>query len=250
MPTPIDVILDPISLVFIFTFFLLMLIESMFPREKMPHIAFWRAKGIIAFIIYFFLASYIPLLIDPFLAQYQLFSLQHLGIGWGLLVSFVVFEFGLYFWHRAMHDSDFLWRVFHQFHHSAERVDMAGAYYFNLTDMIGFTLLGSVCLTLIIGVSPEVITIFLITSNFLAVFQHANLKTPRWLGYIIHRPENHTVHHSNKVHYKNFSDFPVIDALFGTFENPQETSGSYGFYPGASKRMLDMLLLKDINKSK
>ena len=39
-------------------------------------------------------------------------------------IGFLVLQFGVYWWHRTMHHSDTLWRVFHQMHHSAERVDI------------------------------------------------------------------------------------------------------------------------------
>ena len=42
-----------------------------------------------------------------------------------------------------MHSSDLLWRVFHQTHHSAERVDIWGALYFHPLDVIGFAFVGS-----------------------------------------------------------------------------------------------------------
>ena len=53
-----------------------------------------------------------------------------------------------------------------------------------------------------------------------AAFQHANLRTPRWLGYLIQRPESHSVHHARGVHAFNYCDFPLIDMLFGTLRNP------------------------------
>ena len=37
------------------------------------------------------------------------------------LLSFFITSFVFYWWHRATHASDLLWRVFHQLHHSARR---------------------------------------------------------------------------------------------------------------------------------
>ena len=147
-----------------------------------------------------------------------------------------------------MHTNEGLWRAFHQMHHSAERVDTYGAFYFSPLDMIGFTLVGSLALALILGVTPQAATLYLFITFFLGVFQHANVKTPRWLGYIIQRPESHGVHHARKVHYKNFSDFPVFDILFGTFENPKGYEHEAGFWEGASARIVDMLLFRDVSK--
>jgi sterol desaturase/sphingolipid hydroxylase (fatty acid hydroxylase superfamily) len=57
------------------------------------------------------------------------------------------------------------------------------------------------------------------------MFQHANLRTPRWLGYIIQRPESHGIHHERGLHAFNYADLPLWDMVFGTFRNPR-TLGS------------------------
>jgi sterol desaturase/sphingolipid hydroxylase (fatty acid hydroxylase superfamily) len=37
----------------------------------------------------------------------------------GALLAYFIFTFAIYWWHRLRHGSDLIWRVFHQFHHSA-----------------------------------------------------------------------------------------------------------------------------------
>jgi sterol desaturase/sphingolipid hydroxylase (fatty acid hydroxylase superfamily) len=103
-----------------------------------------------------------------------------------------------------------------------------------------------VCLTLGVGVDPQAVTIILVTTSLLSIFQHSNIRTPRWLGYIVQRPESHTVHHGRGVHARNYSDLPIFDILFGTFENPAGYELETGFYDGASARVIDMLLLRDV----
>jgi sterol desaturase/sphingolipid hydroxylase (fatty acid hydroxylase superfamily) len=160
----------------------------------------------------------------------------------------LLYELGMYVWHRSMHKNHRLWRVFHQMHHSAERLDTYGAFYFSPWDMIGFTLLGTVCFSLLLGVTPQSITAILLITNFLSMFQHANIKTPVWLGYIVQRPESHAVHHAKGVHAYNYSDLPLFDILFGTFRNPEKYIPETGFYKGASKRMKEMLLCKEVDR--
>lgn len=229
---------------------ILILWETFFPAVDLPKVKNWKLRGLTSFIVYFFLSSYLPLLTDPFLSQYQLFDLTFLGNLGGGLLAIVLYEFGVFIWHWAMHKSDFLWRVFHQMHHSAERVDTYGAFYFSLFDMIGFTFLGSICLALLIGVTPQAVTIMLLTTMFLGIFQHTNIKTPQWIGYIIQRPESHTVHHAKGIHKYNYSDLPIFDMLFGTFKNPKGYEHETGFYKGASSKVMEMLTFKDINKIK
>ncbi len=249
MPTPLEILLDPISLMALSMYFGLMAWEALFPARQLPAVKHWKIRGLISFVVYFFLSSYLPLFTDPFLSQYQFFDLTSLGnIGGGIL-AIVVYEFGVYVWHRAMHKSRVLWRVFHQMHHSAERMDTFGTFYFSIFDMIGFTFLGSICLALLIGVTPQAVTVMLLGTTFLGIFQHTNIKTPRWLGYIIQRPESHTLHHARGIHKHNYSDLPIFDMLFGTFENPKNYEHETGFYDGASAKVLEMLTFQDINKT-
>jgi len=131
-------------------------------------------------------------------------------------------------------------------HHSAERLDTYGAFYFSLADMIGWTLQGSICLVLLVGITPQAATIVLLTTTLMAMFTHTNVKTPRWLGYIIERPESHSVHHARGAHRNNYSELPLFDMLFGTFVNPESYVDETGFYDGASARVTDMILLKDV----
>jgi len=89
-------------------------------------------------------------------------------------------------------------------------------------------------------------TLFL---TFNAMFQHANIATPHWLGYLIQRPESHHVHHARGVHAYNYSDLPLWDMLFGTFRNPRNVEGlDCGFYKGASGRLVEMLVGKDVSQ--
>lgn len=247
MPTPLEILLDPISLIVIGIYTALFLWESLFPGRKLPKIKFWIFRGVFAFMFYFFLASYLPLLWDNYLASYQLLDLSGVNPILAGIAGVILYQFGVYVWHRAMHKSDGLWRVFHQMHHSAERIDIPSAFYFSPLDMIGWTFLSSLCFALIMGLSAQSTTIVLLTLNFMGMFQHANIKTPQWLGYIIQRPESHSVHHARGVHAHNYSDLPVFDILFGTFKNPKDFMPETGFYKGASSQVLDMLMFKDLN---
>jgi hypothetical protein len=98
-----------------------------------------------------------------------------------------------------------------------------------------------------VGVVPEAAVIAGTISTGLAIFQHANLKTPAWLGYLVARPESHARHHERGVHARNYSDLPLWDILFGTFDNPETWQGLAGFYSGASRRLGALLCGRDIS---
>jgi sterol desaturase/sphingolipid hydroxylase (fatty acid hydroxylase superfamily) len=248
MPTPLEILLDPLSLCILGMYLFLILWEAFFPARKLPHIPFWQVKGLASFFFFFYLSTYLPLLYAAWLPASQLVDLTKINVAVAAVAGILIYELGLYAWHRVMHSNNRLWRIFHQMHHSAERLDTYGAFYFSPFDMIGFTLLGTVCFSFIMGLPAQAVTILLLVTNFFSIFQHANIKTPAWLGYIIQRPESHAVHHAKGVHAFNYSDLPLFDILFGTFKNPARYVKETGFYEGASSRIKDMLLFKAVDK--
>jgi sterol desaturase/sphingolipid hydroxylase (fatty acid hydroxylase superfamily) len=246
MPTPLELLLDPISLAVFAIYAALILWEAAAPARALPAIRGWRLMGLAAFVFYFFLSSYLPLLWGDWLAPIQLFDLTGLGTWEGAAVGLLVYEFGAYVYHRAMHRFPVLWRGLHQMHHSAERLDTWSAFWFSPFDMVGWTLLASVSLT-VVGLTPEATTVVLLTVTLLSIFQHSNVRTPRWLGVLVQRPEAHSHHHERGVHDRNFADLPVFDIVFGTFHNPRGFAPATGFYDGASKRVAEMLAFRDVS---
>jgi len=168
MPTPVEILLDPISLGALAMYACLIAWEAIAPARPLPKIRGWIPRAAGVFAMYFFASTYLPLIWDGYLAQYRLIDLSYLGAVSGMLVGLVVYEVLLYAWHRMMHERKSLWRSFHQMHHSAERLDTFGAFYLSPLDTIGFTLIGSLSLALIVGLSPQAVTLWLFVTLFLA----------------------------------------------------------------------------------
>lgn len=238
-----------LELIILGTFGILALVEMIRPRQQYPASAFWRTRGAIGFILYLAVATYAPFLWDDVLASHRLFDLTALPVWQQALAGFFAAELVSYCWHRSMHSSNFLWRAFHQMHHSAERFDVWGAFYFSPQDMVGFTFFGSLALVGIVGLGGEAGLIVNLAILFLTAWQHMNIKTPRWLGFFIVRPESHSVHHERGVHKYNYCDVPLIDMLFGTFRNPKHIIPEAGFYQGASLEIPKMIAGFDVSSS-
>jgi len=171
MPTPIEILLDPISLTVIGMYLALFVWEKLFPRNKnLPRIPYTTLRGVLFFAIFFYLSSYLPLLTDEYLAAYQLVDLSSWSLSAQITIGLFVYQFVIYIWHRSMHSSNRLWRIFHQMHHSAEKLDIPSAFYFSPMDMIAFTLLGSIVFALMMGISPTAATVVILTLNFLSIF--------------------------------------------------------------------------------
>ena len=247
MPTPLDILLDPISLAVIAIFAAFALWEAIAPGRPLPRVRGWQALGIAAFIAYVMVSTYLPLLWTGHLAAWQLFDLTPLGTWAGAAVGLLVYEAVAYAWHRSMHGADWLWRGVHQMHHSSERLDSFSAFWFSPLDMAGWTAASSLALTLLVGITAEAATVVLLAVTLLAIFQHTNVRTPQWLGYFVQRPESHSYHHARGHHTGNFADLPVFDIVFGTFFNPRGFAPATGFYEGASARVADMLLWRDVS---
>jgi sterol desaturase/sphingolipid hydroxylase (fatty acid hydroxylase superfamily) len=227
---------------------LLLVLDVLAPARTFGAVRFWRLKGFAFFLVSVTLFVSLPFVWDPWLSQYRLLDLRGLGTWGGALVGLLTMQFVSYWWHRTMHNTPLLWRAFHQLHHSAERVDIWGAFYFHPLDVVGFAFAGSLGLALLVGVTPEAAVIAGSAGTFCAFFQHANIRTPRWLGYFIQRPENHTLHHERGVHAFNYGDIALWDIVFGTFKNPATFTGECGFYDGASARVAEALIGRDVSE--
>jgi sterol desaturase/sphingolipid hydroxylase (fatty acid hydroxylase superfamily) len=225
------------------------LLEALRPGRSFPAIAGWRIKGVVFLLLAMALTTVLPPLWDSWLGEYSLIDASGLGTWAGALFGFLTLELGIYLWHRALHSMPGLFRTLHQMHHSAERVDIYGSMYFHPLDLAGFAFVYSFMLIVVAGVSAEAALIANLAATFCSLFQHSNVRTPRWLGYIVQRPEAHSVHHQRGVHAYNYSDLPLWDMLFGTFRNPGDWAGSTGYYDGASKRIPAMLVGRDVSKA-
>jgi hypothetical protein len=169
--------------------------------------------------------------------DFHLLDSSALGTLGGAALGVLVYELFHYGYHRAAHQWNWLWRTGHQMHHSAESLDAFGAYYLHPIDAAMFTTWSSLVLFPLLGVTPEAGVLGALFVAFNGIFQHANLNTPYWLGYLIQRPESHAIHHGRGIHRYNYADLPLIDMLFGTFRNPRGQAVEHlpvGFYDGGA----------------
>ena len=239
--------IEPLTLALIPGFLLLDFIIQRRRYDKTRH---WRLRGILVSTAIVFFSGEVALFWGNLFGETHLLDLSTLGL-WGVIPGILVYEFFHYWYHRSAHEWNWLWRAGHQMHHSAESLDAFGANYLHPFDAVMFTTIISLVLFPLLGLSLEAGLVTALFLAFNAMFQHANINTPHWLGYLVQRPESHNIHHGRTIHRYNYSDLPLWDMLFGTFNNPH-TLGEVpcGFYKGASNRLLDMLLGKDVSTPK
>lgn len=226
---------------------LLIAAEHIRPVRAYAEVPGWRVKCLLFIPMVVGISALVPYAMAGVLADVKLLPGDRLGIAGGAVVGIVVSELVVYWAHRLHHRVAVLWRWIHQLHHSAERVDVYGAAFFHPFEILEGTVFGVLILNAALGLAPEAAFLAGAWQAFNGVFQHGNIRTPVWLGYIVQRPEAHAIHHERGVHDFNYANLPLWDIVFGTFRSPAEWQGRPGFYDGASRQTLRMLIGRDIS---
>jgi sterol desaturase/sphingolipid hydroxylase (fatty acid hydroxylase superfamily) len=139
-----------------------------------------------------------------------------------VLLAILVLDFLIWFQHWLTHKVPLLWRL-HRVHHADHDIDASTAVRFHPLEILFSIALKSVAV-LLLGAPFIAVVVFEALVNATAIFNHANLRLPRWLDRTIRlvlvTPDMHRVHHS--VHRdetdSNFGfALPWWDHLFGTY---------------------------------
>ncbi|MBS0632075.1 MAG: sterol desaturase family protein [Verrucomicrobia bacterium] len=232
-PTPMFLGLDFFVLNVLFTGFLFIPVERIFPhrgeqpvfREEwredlfyylvssllvqvLTYLSFAPAKSIVAFAPLAGVRAWVGSL--PFVVQF-------------VAIMFLT-DLVQYWVHRAFHRVPWLWH-FHAVHHSAKSMDwMAGArmHFFEIVALRSTTVIPM----FVLGFSATAMNAYILLVYIYSTFVHANLswRFPR-LEKILVTPRFHHWHHGieKEAIDVNFAiHFPLLDRLFGTHHLPQE----------------------------
>lgn len=138
------------------------------------------------------------------------------------VLSLLILDSAAYAIHVLMHKTKWGWRI-HLVHHIDIAVDATTALRQHpLEGLLRFAATASAAWSL--GVIPETIATYRLLSAANAIFEHANIRTPRWLDrsliWFWVTPDMHKLHHSrvNQETDSNYSNlFSFYDRLFRTF---------------------------------
>jgi len=240
---------DAVGPIIMGAFVLALIIEALLPRETQPKIRGWRFLGIIFFVVSSAIAVVLPLLIPgEWVTKHSLLPGMRLGVAGGFAVGFVTWSFLYYWYHRSEHRFDVMWRALHQLHHSPKRVDVMGFAVAHPFDIIAQTFLQVGLLIGVLGLHPAAAALVGLYGAIAELIQHMNVRTPRWLEWVMQRPEAHQRHHEFGQHAGNYGDWPVWDKLLGTYRSPAEGPLPYGFADQATRRIAAMLVCVDVNR--
>lgn len=208
---------------------IMILMEVFGHGRKWPKVRGWWTRAFFLNGFQFLIAFLAPLTLDPWMSDRRPWSLDAFGTTGGALFGYFVITFLFYGWHRMRHEVDFLWRWFHQVHHSPQRIEIITSFYKHPLEIVVNSLLSSAILYFVVGLGPLACGYALLLTGLAELLYHWNVRTPYWLGFIVQRPESHCVHHQAGLHHYNYADLPLWDMLFGTFRNPKAWDLACGF---------------------
>lgn len=230
-------------------FFACFIIERIFPGWPLPHVRTWPVRVIAVNVVQLAVVLIAGLTWEKWLGSWSLFRLSdHTSPFVGGFVAYFIATFIFYWWHRWRHEYDFLWRLFHQIHHSPQRLEVITSFYKHPIEMIVNSIFGSLIVYTTLGLSLEAGAIYTAFTALGEFFYHTNIRTPRWVGFVFQRPEMHRIHHQHDRHKNNYGDITWWDMLFGTYENPREWVYTCGFDDDKEQRLMAMLAYKDVHK--
>lgn len=160
-------------------------------------------------------------------------------LGWGIfntvavpfwvasLLSILILDFAIWLQHLITHKVPLFWR-FHRVHHADRDFDVTTAVRFHPVEIAASMLL-KIGVIYLIGAPALAVLAFEILLNGTALFNHANLRLPRWLDgllrLVIVTPDMHRVHHSalRHEHDSNYGfALSIWDRIFRTYRAQPE----------------------------
>jgi len=150
-----------------------------------------------------------------------------------------------YWWRRLRHANGF-WLIFHQVHHSPSRIELLTAFYKHPIEIAADSIITGFFIYCVFGGTAEAgawTSFFGATGEY---FYHSNIRTPRWVGWFLQRPEHHSIHHELDVHKYNFGDITWWDRLFGTFKDTNGFAARCGFPGRQEEKLGEMFSFKDV----
>jgi sterol desaturase/sphingolipid hydroxylase (fatty acid hydroxylase superfamily) len=242
--------MQTISLILV-VFAIMFIVERCWPANQLPKVKRWWPRVVLTNIAQAGIVLLAGQTWDRWMMQTEWqfpWALErHFGLGTQIFIAYVILTFIYYWWHRLRHDSRFFWRLCHQLHHSPKRMEILMSFYKHPLEITLNGLLSSIILFPLLGCSPKAAALVTLATGIAELFYHWNIKTPFWLGPIFQRPESHRIHHMRNHHTNNYSDIPLWDMLFGTYQNPKKPVALCGFDSKREDRFDEMLGFRDVH---
>lgn len=115
-----------------------------------------------------------------------------------VLLAVIVLDMMIYWQHVAFHRIPILWRL-HKVHHADRDLDASSGLRFHPVEIV-ISMIYKIVVVVALGAPVVAVIIFEILLNACALFNHANIRLPRWLErplrQVMVTPALHRIHHS------------------------------------------------------
>ena len=161
------------------------------------------------------------------------------------ILSFLVLDLALYWWHRLNHKNSFLWK-FHFVHHVDTHMDVGTSVRFHIGELILSTIYKSIII-FIFGISLAEFLLYEILLVLSIQFHHSNIKlntnVDNSLSNFIVTPRYHTNHHtqSRRSREANYASiFTIWDKMFLSYVDATDEER---LIMGVKNRQLELKLI-------
>ena len=109
---------------------LFFVLERVLPGRELPETTGWYARAAFLNVCQVGIVLLAGVAWNRWMQRWSLFHISNsMSPSVQGLLGWFIGTFVFYWWHRARHDVDFLWRVCHQIHHSPSRIEVLTAVY-------------------------------------------------------------------------------------------------------------------------
>lgn len=223
-------------------------VERLWPAKALPKVRGWWMRIVWVNTVQLGIVLLAGVSWDRWMSGRSLFALRdHLGDGTSGLIAYLLSTAIFYVWHRIRHESVLFWRLCHQLHHSPRRIEVLASFYKHPVEILFNSWISSILVYPVLGCSVAAAGTYTLMAAVAEFFYHWNVRTPRWLGWVLQRPESHRIHHQYRHHSQNYADLPIWDWMFGTLNNAVRSPARCGFRPKLEARFGDMLRFQDVH---
>lgn len=232
-------------------FALCFVLERIYPGWRLPTVPSWTIRVLALNLVQLGVVVLAGFTWEIWFTQRSVFHLsQHVSAAVGGLIAYLIATFVFYWWHRLRHENGFLWRTFHQIHHSPQRIEVITSFYKHPLEMTVNSIMGGLLVYALLGLSPAAGAVYTLCTALGEFFYHTSVRTPRWVGYVFQRPEMHRIHHQFGRHKNNYGDIVFWDMMFGTYENPPAFEARCGFETDKELALVRMLRFEDVHQTR
>jgi sterol desaturase/sphingolipid hydroxylase (fatty acid hydroxylase superfamily) len=135
------------------------------------------------------------------------------------IVTFLLYDLAIYFWHVISHKSVFLWR-FHKIHHSDKSFNTSTGFRFHVFDLF-LEIIYKCLFVILVGVEADLVLAIEAIQLFFIFFHHSNItfENEKKVSEFIITPYLHRTHHST-LRSEHDSNYGIVlafwDKIFGT----------------------------------